>query len=173
MDAVLHSFCGIEWIEATTGWRDLGPLQVRAVPLAGSAAPRYAPDASGIHSVGYVFRDTRSGKLAGIFPDVPSLDDDLLAVLATCDAVFFDGTFWRDHELDHLGISSRTAREMGHVPISGKNGSLAALAQLRRPACVYLHINNTNPILDPHSPERRELEGVGLRVAEDGMKLEL
>ncbi len=173
MDAVLNSFCGIEWIEAVTGWRDLGPLQVRAVPLAGSAAPRYAPEASGVHSVGYLFRDSGSGKVAGIFPDVPALDDNLLAVLAACDAVFFDGTFWRDDELDHLGISSRTAREMGHVPISGAGGSLAALAQLRRPACLYLHINNTNPILDPASPERREVEAAGLRVAEDGMILEL
>jgi len=104
---------------------------------------------------------------------VPALDDDLLAVLAACDAVFFDGTFWRDDELDHLGISSRTAREMGHVPISGKDGSLAALAQLRRTACAYLHINNTNPILDPASPERRDLEAAGLRVAEDGLTLDL
>jgi pyrroloquinoline quinone biosynthesis protein B len=173
MDAVLSSFCGIEWSDASTGWRDLGPLQVCAVPLAGSAAPRYAPGAPGVHSVGYLFRDNQSGKVAGIFPDVPSLDDDLLAVLATCDAVFFDGTFWRDDELDHLGISGRTAREMGHVPISGTGGSLAALAQLRSTACAYLHMNNTNPILDPASPERREVEAAGLRVAEDGMTLEL
>lgn len=173
MDAVLNSFCGIEWSEASSCWRDLGPLQVRAVPLAGSSAPRYAPGASGVHSVGYLFRDTRSGKQAGIFPDVSALDGGLLAVLATCDALFFDGTFWRDDELDHLGISSRTARAMGHVPISGKDGSLAALAPLRRPACVYLHLNNTNPILDPASPERREVEAAGLRIAEDGMKLEL
>jgi pyrroloquinoline quinone biosynthesis protein B len=173
MDAVLNSFCGIEWSDASSGWRDLGALQVRAVPLAGSAAPRYAPEASGVHSVGYLFRDTQGGKVAGIFPDVPALDGDLLAILNTCDAILFDGTFWRDDELDHLGISSRTARAMGHLPISGKEGSLAALAQLRRPSCVYLHINNTNPVLDPASPERRELEAAGLRVADDGMTLDL
>jgi pyrroloquinoline quinone biosynthesis protein B len=173
MEAVLSAFCGIEWIEAPGEWREIGSLHVRAVPLAESTAPRYAPAASGLHSVGYLFRDTGTGKQAGIFPDVPALNDELLAVLASCDVLLFDGTFWRDDELGCLGISRRTARDMGHVPIAGKGGSLGALAKLRRPACVYLHINNTNPMLDPGSPERREVEAAGLRVAEEGMVFDL
>jgi pyrroloquinoline quinone biosynthesis protein B len=174
LGTMLDSFCGVEWLDAPPKWRELaGGLSVRAVPLAESAAPRFASSAPGPHAVGYLFRDDRTGKQAGIFPDVPALDDGLLAELAPCDALFFDGTFWTGDELAHLGISPRTARDMGHVPISGPGGSLAALAKLRRSSCVYLHINNTNPILDPASPERRAVEGAGLRVAEDGMILDL
>jgi len=174
MDAVLNAFCGAEWQEAPAGWRNLnGNIQVQAVPLATSSAPRYAPDAEGAHVVGYLFRDVRTQKQAAIFPDVAALDDSLLAVLAACDLVLFDGTFWREDELARLGISSRTAHDMGHLPISGPGGSLVALAKLSRPAGVYLHINNTNPILAANSPERREIEAAGLRVAEDGMTFDL
>jgi pyrroloquinoline quinone biosynthesis protein B len=175
MDAVLNSFCGVEWLNASETWRDLGAsrLQVRAVPLTDATPPRYAGKAQGIHAVGYLFRDVRTGKQAGIFPDVPALTDELLAIFADCNALFFDGTFWRDDELERLGISSRTARDMGHVPISGEGGSLAPLATLRLPLCAYLHLNNTNPVLDSASAERRQVEDAGLRVAEDGMTIEL
>lgn len=175
MEAVLGAFCGLDWIDAAEAWRDLGAsgVQVRAVPLAGSEPPRYAAEVKGTHAVGYLFRDARTQKQAVIFPDVPCLTDDLLAVLAECDAVFFDGTFWCGDELKSIGISSRTARDMGHVPISGDRGSLGPLAALRLPVCAYLHINNTNPILNPDSAQRREVETRGLVVAWDGMRLDL
>jgi pyrroloquinoline quinone biosynthesis protein B len=175
MDVVLSAFCGVDWLDATEAWRELGEsgLQVRAVPLTGSEPPRYAAGTEGVHAVGYFFRDARTQKQAGIFPDVPRLTDELLAILAKCDALFFDGTFWREDELNQLGISSRTARDMGHVPISGEAGSLDALAALRLPVCAYLHLNNTNPVLDPESAERREVESRGLRIAGDGMRFDL
>ena len=175
MGDVLNSFCGVEWMDAPETWRDLGAsgLQVRAVPLRDATPPRYAARAEGVHAVGYLFRDKITEKQAGIFPDVPALTRELLAVFAECDALFFDGTFWRDDELERLGISSRSARDMGHVPILGEGGSLEPLAALRLPLCVYLHLNNTNPVLDAASPERRAVEAAGLRVADDGMTIEL
>lgn len=174
MDAILAAFCGADWLEPEYEWRELGgKIEVRAIAVAGSTAPRFAPQARGIHSVGYLFRDQRTKKQAAIFPDVPELTKSLLALLAESDLVLIDGTFWRDDELAQLGISQRTSRDMGHLPISGPDGSLAALAKLSRPRCVYLHINNTNPILLPDSPERGEIEAAGLRVAEDGMTFDL
>jgi pyrroloquinoline quinone biosynthesis protein B len=175
MDTVLAAFCGIDWLDATEAWRDLGAsgVQVRAVPLAGSEPPRYAVGTKGVHAVGYLFRDERTQKQAAIFPDVPCLTDELLAVLAECDALLFDGTFWHGDELKQLGISSRTARDMGHVPIAGEGGSLDSLAALRLPICAYLHLNNTNPVLDPDSAERREVEARGLQIAGDGRRFDL
>lgn len=173
MDAVLNSFCGVDWMRAEEGWRSLGGLEVRAVPIEGAGAPRYAPETGGLHAVGYLFRDEATRRQAGIFPDVPELTDELLGIFAGCDALFFDGTFWSDDEMARLGISKRTARDMGHVPISGAGGSLSRLAELRLPVCAYLHINNTNPILDPGSEQCREVEAAGLIVARDGMRFEL
>src|SRR5215831_17798209 len=88
------------------------------------------------------------------------------------DVVFFDGTLFRDDEMIASGTGAKTGRRMGHMPIDGKDGSLAALEGLagRR---VYVHINNTNPILIDGSPERLHVERKGWEVAEDGMEIVL
>jgi pyrroloquinoline quinone biosynthesis protein B len=95
------------------------------------------------------------------------------AALNDCACVLFDGTCWRDDELIRLGVASKTAREMGHLPISGRGGSLAQLAPLPIERKLYIHINNTNPILLEDSAERRTVEGHGLEVATDGLELEV
>ena len=97
----------------------------------------------------------------------------MLGRLATSDVALVDGTFWRDDELLHLGISSRTARQMGHVPLSGPGGTLEALAQLRRPRVILVHINNTNPVLLERSPERTAVTTAGVEVGDDGLEIEL
>ena len=81
--------------------------------------------------------------------------------LAEADALLFDGTFWADDELIALGIGDRTAREMDHLPIAGRGGSLERLAALPCRHRVYTHINNTNPILLEHSPERARRDASG------------
>jgi pyrroloquinoline quinone biosynthesis protein B len=88
------------------------------------------------------------------------------------DVVFFDGTLFRDDEMIATGTGSKTGRRMGHMPIDGEEGSLAALEAIaaRR---VYVHINNTNPILIAGSPERMHVERAGWEVAEDGMEIAL
>ncbi len=92
--------------------------------------------------------------------------------IADANVVFFDGTLFRDDEMIATGTGSKTGRRMGHMPIAGAGGSLAALAGIatRR---IYLHINNTNPVLVAGSPERIEVERAGWEVAHDGMEIVL
>ncbi len=97
----------------------------------------------------------------------------MLERLATSDLVLLDGTFWRDDELARLGISARSARDMGHLPLSGEGGTLEALATLERPRKALVHINNTNPILLEDSPERAAVLRAGVEVAYDGLEVEL
>jgi pyrroloquinoline quinone biosynthesis protein B len=90
--------------------------------------------------------------------------------LRQADVLFFDGTMFTDEEMIVAGLGAKTSRRMGHVPISGPDGSLAQLADLhgRR---IYIHINNTNPIWLSDSQERREVERAGFEIAYDGMEV--
>ena len=92
--------------------------------------------------------------------------------MARADVVFFDGTLYRDDEMILNGTGTKTGRRMGHLPIDGADGSLAAIGSLgsRR---IYLHINNTNPILVAGSPERAVVAERGWEIAEDGMEIVL
>ena len=122
--------------------------------------------------LGVMLTASSGGRLA-YMPAVPAINERLLQLLETADLVLFDGTFWSDDELIRVQGSGATAREMGHVPISGTNGSLYALAGLRRPRKVFVHVNNTNPILDESSAEYRELRAAGWEVAEDRWRFNL
>jgi pyrroloquinoline quinone biosynthesis protein B len=171
--AILRSFCGIEWTDIGADERKIvGSLLIRSVLLKCRKPPRYSKQPE-CDAVGYVITDPASERTAGFFPDVSYLDDDLLAIFRHCDALFLDGTFWSESEMQELKISPSSATEMGHLPISGEEGSLLKVAPLQRPLCAYIHINNTNPILLPNSPERQAIEKLGIVVAEDGMSLTL
>jgi pyrroloquinoline quinone biosynthesis protein B len=87
--------------------------------------------------------------------------------------VFFDGTLWQNDELIDLGISPKTGARMGHMNISGADGTLAAFADLDVKRKVFIHVNTTNPVLDEGSPERAEITARGWDVAEDGMRVVL
>ncbi len=91
---------------------------------------------------------------------------------ARADVVLFDGTLFTDDEMIRVGAAQKTGRRMGHMPIDGEDGSLRALDGLsaRR---IFVHINNTNPILVDDSAERRRVEAAGWQVAEDGMEIVL
>ncbi len=89
------------------------------------------------------------------------------------DAVFFDGTFWSSDELITLGIGTRRAEDMSHWPIGGPAGSLAFLSSLAVKRRVFIHINNTNPVLREDSPEHALLGASGVELAYDGMELSL
>jgi pyrroloquinoline quinone biosynthesis protein B len=95
------------------------------------------------------------------------------AALADAACVFFDGTFWSDDELVAPGLGRQRAADMAHLPIGGPGGSLAALAAHRASRRVYIHINNTNPILREDSPERAAVVAAGWTVAHDGLELRL
>jgi pyrroloquinoline quinone biosynthesis protein B len=87
--------------------------------------------------------------------------------------VFFDGTLWQNDEMIRLGIGQKTGARMGHMNISGEDGTVAAFADLEVKRKVFIHVNTTNPVLDEGSPERAEIAAKGWDVAEDGMRIEL
>jgi pyrroloquinoline quinone biosynthesis protein B len=87
--------------------------------------------------------------------------------------VFFDGTLWQNNEMIDLGIGQKTGARMGHMNISGADGTVAAFADLDVKRKVFIHVNTTNPVLDEGSPERAEITRQGWDVAEDGMRIQL
>ena len=113
------------------------------------------------------------GKSAGYFPAVPQIDAALFTALETLDLLFFDGTFWSDDELIQIQGCGQTASQMGHVPVSSPNGTLHRLAELRKPRRLFVHVNNTNPMLDESGPEYRQVREAGWEIAEDGWQFEL
>jgi pyrroloquinoline quinone biosynthesis protein B len=116
---------------------------------------------------------SKSGKRLGYFPAVAQLDAALLAQLESVDVLLFDGTFWTDDELIQLQNGGQTARQMGHIPVFSPGGSLDLLSKLQRPRKIFVHINNTNPMLDPAGEEYRQVHEHGWEIAEDGCHLEL
>ena len=135
-------------------------------------AGRQSQLSPGEASLGF-FIDSNSGSRFGYLPAVPQVDKALLAELDTCDVLFFDGTFWSNDELIRVkgaGKVGQTAQQMGHVPVED---TLVMLAGVRRPRKIFLHINNTNPMLDEASPEHRQVRDAGWEIAEDGWQFTL
>ncbi|GAC1360928.1 MAG: pyrroloquinoline quinone biosynthesis protein PqqB [Ktedonobacteraceae bacterium] len=126
--------------------------------------------------IGYRITDTRTGRALVYMPAVQELHQAVLDQLQDCTCLLIDGTCWDDEELVRLGISQKTARSMGHLPIGGASGSLELLTTLTPQLIqhiMYIHINNTNPILLEDSPQRRSVEEHGLAVAYDGTEMEI
>jgi pyrroloquinoline quinone biosynthesis protein B len=106
-----------------------------------------------------------------VAPDVACCNGALADAINQADAVLFDGTFWSDDELSDFKAQARTAVEMGHVTI--KDQSLSLLTKCPAGRKIYVHINNTNPILSPGSPERAAVAAAGILVGYDGLEFEL
>jgi pyrroloquinoline quinone biosynthesis protein B len=170
---MLERYCGAEWQTLEPGRTQ--PLDGSSLAVerfgTGGDAPRYS-DVE-LEASGFVFHDRATGGVVTYVPGLARLDDGVVARFAASDLVLVDGTFWRDDELPRLGISDRSARGMGHVPLSGPGGTLVVLAGLERPRKALVHINNTNPILLEDSPEREEVVRAGVEVAYDGLEVEL
>jgi pyrroloquinoline quinone biosynthesis protein B len=164
-------------------WRALEPgreteldgLAVKAVPAPGK--PPIHLEGSGTadpgDNVGLVIQDRRTGKRLAYFSAAAAITPAMMAALDAADCVFFDGTFWTSDELIALGLGDKRAEQMAHLPVGGPDGSLRALAGVRATKRIYIHINNTNPLLRPHSPERTEAEAGGWEIAYDGMEVNL
>jgi pyrroloquinoline quinone biosynthesis protein B len=138
--------------------------------------PRFADgeSASAVGSViGLRLVDRKTaGKLVYV-PCAGDIGGKLRTISVDADAVLLDGTFWSDDEPIHAGIGSRTARQMGHLPVTGAEGSLAWLSTLPAKHRVYVHINNTNPMLNERGSEHRLVHDSGVRVGTDGDTFEL
>ncbi|HEV2749652.1 MAG TPA: pyrroloquinoline quinone biosynthesis protein PqqB [Gemmatimonadales bacterium] len=138
--------------------------------------PRYARSApAGTFDLGLRITDERTGGIFAYVPTAGSVDEALRRIAAGAHLLMFDGTFWSDDELRHAGAApdTPTAREMGHLPVGGRGGSLELLLSLGAKRTVYVHINNTNPILREGSTERRQVEAAGIVVGDDAMEFEL
>jgi pyrroloquinoline quinone biosynthesis protein B len=104
-------------------------------------------------------------------PGCAMLSDTLAERLEGADAVFFDGTLWCDDEMRRAGLGEKTGKRMGHMSMSGEDGSIAAFAGLTIGQKVFVHMNNTNPVLRPGSSERAEAEAAGWIIGQDGMEI--
>jgi pyrroloquinoline quinone biosynthesis protein B len=163
-------------------WREIVPgkpfpvgdtgILCTPIPLAGTL-PFYAKELdtheAGQASLGLVVEC--EGKRVAYTPALPEITDELLATFRSCDTVLMDGTFWSDAELTRTHSGTPMARDIGHIPMSGDDGTIALLADVNIPHKVYVHINNTNPVLDPRSPERKAAIDAGWQIGYDGWEL--
>jgi pyrroloquinoline quinone biosynthesis protein B len=177
---VLDHFCGIDWrpIALDGGWFEIdgiAGIDLRALPLIGKPAPfsprRNAPQPG--DNIGFIIRDHATKRRALYAPGLGDIDEHLSREMADIDCLLVDGTFWTDDEMITSGVGKKRAREIGHLPQTGAGGMIERLRALPNARRILIHINNTNPILDEDSAERRTLEREGIEVAFDGMELEL
>lgn len=171
----LEKYTNIEWRTVAVG-KDVSlvdGLSYRAFHAPTSKLARFGTGEEGESVVGYRITDERTGHTLVYLPGAQDLTETILAELDGSSCLLIDGTCWRDDEMVRLGIAKKTARDMGHMPIGGDDGSLKQLAPLSIGRKVYIHINNTNPILIEDSPERRVVEESGFEVAADGLEMEI
>jgi pyrroloquinoline quinone biosynthesis protein B len=177
---VTQAFAVVQTVEIPLGeatplhYRDGTPsgLTVEMKGVRGDP-PRFARKEEVGHTVAAFITEEASGASCAFVPGCGGLGPKLLSRLNQVDVLLFDGTFWTDDELIRLGISERPASAMGHVAVSGVEGSLALLSRLDCRQKVYTHINNTNPMLIEGSPERVQVEAAGVLVGMDGMRFEI
>ncbi len=155
-------------------------LEVEAFAVPGKVA-LYLEDTSAGENFGTVEEDTvglrvterESGAYFLYVPGCASLSADLAGRIEGAPLLFFDGTLWRDDEMVQTGAGSKTGQRMGHISMSGPDGAMAQLEDFDIGRRVFIHINNTNPVLAADSPERTAVEAEGWEVAWDGMELRL
>jgi pyrroloquinoline quinone biosynthesis protein B len=178
---VLGYFCGvdrrrIDLDEDGFTIDKVDAVRWRALPVASKPAP-YSPNRESPvagDNLALVIEDQSTGKTAVYAPGLSAIDDRVWRAMQSAGCVLVDGTFWTDDEMVRLGISSKRARDIGHLPQTGPGGMMEWLDRLpcatRR---ILIHINNTNPILDESSQEAAELKRRGIEVAWDGMEIVL
>ena len=130
-----------------------------------------APDPE--HNVGVWIREPATGRTVAYVSAAAGITADMRRALDGVDAVFFDGTFWSSDELPGQGLGTKRAEDMAHLPVGGPGGSLERLGDLRARRRIYIHVNNTNPMLRDDSPQRAAVTAAGWEVAEDGMEVRL
>jgi pyrroloquinoline quinone biosynthesis protein B len=114
-----------------------------------------------------------NGRSAFYIPGCARIDKALRERLADAACLLFDGTVYTDDELITAGVGQKTGARMGHLAMSGETGSIASLADMRIGRRIFVHINNTNPVLDENSTEHAAVREAGWEVAHDGMETEL
>ncbi|MEJ8822829.1 pyrroloquinoline quinone biosynthesis protein PqqB [Variovorax humicola] len=179
--AVLGHYCGVDRHRIALDGRSftvpgVADLSFRALPLSSKAAP-YSPHRDNPvegDNIGMLISDGRSGTRVFYAPGLGQITPAVFDDMAGADAVLVDGTFWTDDEMPRLGLGTKTARDIGHLPQSGPGGMLEWMAKLPpRTRRMLIHINNTNPILDEDSEEFATLARAGVEVCEDNMLIRI
>jgi pyrroloquinoline quinone biosynthesis protein B len=187
-------FALLDRVPRQAAWKEIEPdvkfcvnggLKFHPIPLPGGfpgfvKADRKAELDSREAVLGLVIESPGGAKMAYL-PGVAKVEEAWREWLDECDVLLFDGTFWTDDELCRVrgtgdasgAVKAKTASEMGHLPLSGPNGSLATLSNLKRPRKIFFHINNTNPILDESSEAFAQVRDTGWEVARDGMEFDV
>jgi len=150
-------------------------LTLTVFPVPGKVA-LWLEDKSAGDNFGTVDEDTvgleisdGAGKRVYHIPGCARMTPELAARLDGADLIFFDGTLWTDDEMIRQKVGIKTGQRMGHMSISGPEGSMAAFADLKIARRIFIHLNNTNPVLRRDAPERAEVEAAGWEIAHDGM----
>jgi pyrroloquinoline quinone biosynthesis protein B len=177
---VLDHYCGLDWQPVMPDQGDfrIVPLQhtrFAAIALE-SKAPPYSPHRNDPHpgdNIGLKITDTQSGRSAFYAPGLGELTPAVAEAMASTDVLLVDGTFWNADEMIRLGLSRKTAADMGHLPQAGPGGMIEVLDRMPASRKILIHINNSNPILREDSPERGLLRQHGIEVAFDGMEISL
>ncbi len=177
---VLKSYGGVSWHEPPPTLKPLlksdgseSGLLYEAFEVPGKL-PRYAGSKAVPGSaVGYRLVDPKTKGRLVFLPDTAGLTGTVLEKLKDCDTLLLDGTFWDDDEMTKSGTGTLTAAQMAHLPVSGPQGSLEIIRNLPIQRKIYMHINNTNPILDNNSPQHQKVKDAGAEVGMDGMDFEV
>ena len=165
--------------ELTNAGASLG-LTVEAFPVPGKIALYLENPAAGRSlgtqdgdTIGLKIADPSSGAAFFYIPGCAGVDETLASRLRGAQLVLFDGTLYSDDEMIAQGLSSKTGKRMGHISMSGADGAGAAFRGLDVARRVFVHINNSNPVLRDDGPERAEIEKAGWEIAFDGMEISL
>lgn len=114
---------------------------------------------------------TAAGRRVVYAPGCATMPASLKQRLAGADVLLFDGTLWTDDEMIRAGLGGKTGARMGHMSVSGPQGSIAALGGIPLGRRIFVHLNNSNPLVDPASRERATAAASGWEVAHDGMEI--
>lgn len=156
-----------------TPFSPLNGLTVHAFPAPGKP-PLYLERIEGIGptegaSVGLRVEDA-AGKTLVFLPSCAEITPEIVQAIDGADILFFDGTMYTDDEMIRTGEGAKTARRMGHVAMTV---AVDALRDVKAAKRFFIHINNSNPVLNRLSPERKAIEAAGWHAAQDGMRIEL
>ena len=141
-----------------------------------SKAPPYSPHRHDPHegdNIGIIIEQISTGKKVFYSPGLGEIEPHVMAAMQAVDCLLVDGTFWTDNEMCTQNISHKKAREIGHLPQSGAGGMIEVLGSVAKARKILIHINNTNPILDDDSEQRKILDAAGIEVAYDGLEIDL
>jgi pyrroloquinoline quinone biosynthesis protein B len=163
----------LTWVEILPGKAFSVGDRMTCTPISLSGSlPYYAREFAGAEeqaSLGLLLE--ADGRRVAYTPSLPEVTKAIREMYDSCDVVLVDGTFWSDAELNRTHSGTPLARTIGHVPMSGEDGTIALLAGISARQRIFVHINNTNPVLDTRSPEYKYVSDAGWQIGQDGWQL--